>query len=253
MKIFQEFFFGLGAYGKAFSFSNRHRMWGYYAIPAVLNLLLLGAVGWLAWEYTADLSHFLSEWFGVGRAEGRWAQALEFFVLAVVRLSTLFFFLKIYKYLMLALLSPAFSFIGGKVQDLLHGTEAPFSWRQLLSDMARGMAVAARSLFWELLLTGLLVALSFIPVLAPFTALLLVLLEWYFLGLSMADVRHEYKRLNARDALRVSRRRKGLVLGIGAGMYLFLLVPLLGVLLAPIFGMVAAGIAFYELEDARPL
>lgn len=249
MKLFRDFFKGLGYYKKAYHFSNEHRMWKYYALPAVFNILVLTAMIWAAWNYTADVGYFFKEWFGIGTAEGWWQVALEYTVLIVVRVLTALVFFKFYKYLMLILLSPALSFIAGKVQDRLHGTEQPFSWKQLWQDVWRGIAVAIRSIFLEILLITLLTVLSFIAVLSPITAICLLLVEWYFLGLSMADYRHEYKRLNAKKSLAVSKKHKGLLFGIGAGMYVCMFIPLVGVIFAPMLAVVAAGIGFFEAED----
>ncbi len=249
MRIIREFLIGISHLAKAYRFVGEQRLWPMMLWPALVNALILGTTIWAAWHYTADFSFFLSEWFGIGEAELWWEKALEWTVIIVVRLLTALIFIKFYKYLMLLLLSPWLSWIGGTVQDRLHGSEQPFQLAQVFKDAIRGVVVALRSLFWELLLLILLLGLSFIPILSPFTAIALLLVEWYFLGLSMADIRHEYKKLSPKESFKVSRKRMGATLGIGGGMYLVMFIPLIGVLVAPMLSVVSAGLVFYKLED----
>lgn len=249
MGFFGELLVGINSYSKAIKFTSQHKLWGYYIIPAVINLIIVFVIGWLMYHYTSDLSLFLENLLGIGEKEGWWYDIINYGLSILLYLLILLVFLKIYKYIILTLLSPALSLLAEKTQVALTGVDsAPFSFKQLLKDVGRGISVALRSLVLEIFLTISLLLLSAIPVLTPVTSILLILLECYFLGFSMIDFHHEYQRIPAKQSFKLIRKHKGLTIGNGLGLYLIFLVPLVGITFGPMLSVVSAGIGLHKIN-----
>lgn len=246
----KQFFLGIRTYGQALAFSRRHRLWGFYVIPAMLNVLIIGGLLWLGWQY----SDLLTEWL--------WAQArfevlpewlltaLNWLIAIVVKLLVLFIFIKTYSTLVLLLLSPVLGMVAEKVQTiLLERPEPPFSVSVLLKNVLRGLLLTLRNTGIELLLVLGLGLLGFIvPLIAPVTTALIILTEAYFIGFGMIDLRNEFLGFSARQSRQLIWHRRGLAVGNGLGFLAFLLIPVVGVLMGPVVSVIAANLGIFQLE-----
>ena len=253
MGFLSKFGLAFKAYKKAVSFTSEHRLWGYYILPALINFTILFFIGWVAIAWLGDLEMILSDWIGIGNGESWWQIGLDYFLKILVYLLIAVIFLKLYKYVILILLSPALAFLAEKTQDILHGGGKPFDFQQLVKDIMRGIGMALKNLIVESLILLVLFGLSFIAILSPITTVLIVLVECYFLGLSMMDYRNEYKGLSGKESRKVARKHFGFTIGNGMGVYLLMFVPVFGVLFAPLLAVVAAGLGTCQLEEDRKL
>jgi CysZ protein len=116
----------------------------------------------------------------------------------------------------------------------------------------RGLGITLKNLIKELAFTLPLYLLALIPLITPFSTLAILLIESYFVGFSMIDYRNEFRRLSAGESNRIIKQHRGLAIGNGLAFNLLLLIPVLGVLLAPPLGAVAAGIAANQVLDKEP-
>ncbi|MFT5917612.1 MAG: CysZ protein [Bacteroidia bacterium] len=249
MNFISKFTLGISSYGKAISFVKTHRLWKFLIIPAIINLLLISGVGWLAIGSVGDLQDLISNKLGVGESDSWWSKAADISLQVVIYVLTAVVFVKSYKFLMLLLLSPALALLAEKTQNILCKNENSFEMKQFIKDVLRGIGIVIRNLAIELSLLVLLFFLSFIPIFAPFTSILIILVECYFIGFSMIDYRNEYLKLSASDSRKIIKKHRFFAIGNGLGMYLMLLVPLFGVLFAPQLAVVAGGLGIYKLED----
>lgn len=247
MGFFSELTIGLRAYKKAFKFTNTHQLWGYYIIPAFINLMIVAGIGWGIYHYTADLSHVLSGFLGIDEKEGWFWSIIDYTLLLLLYTVIILFFTKIYKVVMLILLSPVLSILAEKTQIILTGNPTkPFNFSKLLKDILRGISIAIRNLFLEITLMVLLVLLSFIPIFAPVATILLLLVEYYFLGFSMMDYHNEYYDISASESIRMIRKHKGLAVGNGFGLYMIFFLPIVGVMIGPPLAVIAAGLSMHN-------
>jgi CysZ protein len=241
-----SFFASISNYGKALSFLSKHKLWGFMLLPVALNMAMLFAMGWLAFTYNSRISEYLYAWLVPANAGESLASWIKILGTALVWLVTLFFYAKVYKYLLLMLLTPFLSLLAGKTMEVLHGREEPFVLKRFLSDIVRGIVVTLQSLAMEIGLAGLLFVLSFIPFLTPFTGTALLLVEWFFLGASMFDYYNELEGRTAKQSWQFCWKHKGATLGTGLGMYLFMLIPF-GILITPMLSVVAACLTGFGL------
>ena len=103
------------------------------------------------------------------------------------------------------------------------------------------MGIILISLNILIYLALLLLSLT-IPLFSPAFVLLVFILESFFFGASMLDYRNEYFQLSVKSSFNEIFKHKGLVLGNGLALNLFILIPFVGVLFAPSFALIAAGI-----------
>lgn len=216
-----------------------------YLLLAGIGGLVIGmAVIWGIWFYYDDIGGLLGslwpwEW---GSA---WidyvADGLTFIVLIVL------FFL-IYKYLIFIFLAPLMSVISQRVERHLKG-EIHDSGMSFPGEIARGLKLTFRNILREVLLTLLLVVVSFIlPWLAWLTAMLIFIVQAYFAGFGNMDYTLE-RYTDTSQAVDFIKRNRGFAIGNGAVFLLLLSIPLLGMFIAPFFGAVGATIGTLDLLE----
>ena len=78
-------------------------------------------------------------------------------------------------------------------------------------------------------------------------------IEFFFFGFSMIDYTNERKKMSVKESSSYIYKHKGLAIANGGIFYLMLLVPVVGLLVAPSYGVVAAAIAVHEIDNRDKL
>jgi CysZ protein len=159
---------------------------------------------------------------------------------------------KISKYVVLILLSPLFSLLSEKVEELELNQIYPFNIIQFLKDILRGSLLAIRNLFIELFLIGVFTIVGFFS--GPFAVLvvpLLWLVSAYFYGFSMIDYTCERKKMSIKESIQYIRKHRMFAIGIGSMYLLVELIPVVGMIIAPINGVVGATTGILEIEKGN--
>lgn len=240
----------------ATSFLRKHQLMHYYLFPIILcviyYLLLISSIKFFS-EYL--LEHLYGKYLTPidQKIEGFWS-FLSFFSLkklAVLLTWVISFLLttKFSKYVILILLSPVFAFLSERVDEKLTGKNYPFDLFQLIKDIFRGIVIALRNLFIELFLILILTVSSFF---AGPLAILLVPILWlissYFYGFSMMDYTSERRKYSISKSVQFVRNNKGIALGNGMMYSVFDMIPVFGLIFAPINAVVGATISIIEKE-----
>jgi CysZ protein len=210
-------------------------LWLTALIGLVLAVFIFGSAIYIShwillysFEYDKYFLGFYSKWISV----------LFLFLLA--------FFL--YKYVLLVVMSPILSKVSEKVEYHLNGVEYKKSIFSIPEEIIRGMSISIWLIMKEIFYTILLIVLSFIPGLSIITTPLIFSVQSYFLGVGTFDYYAERKHSVA-QTLVVANQNRWLILGVGAGFNFLLLVPIIGVMIAPIM----ATISLTELSSKREL
>ena len=249
MQFFREFGIGIRHYGVAFKFIRQHRLWPLLFFPCLLNLLVCLGIAYFSWSYTGDFLDYLLVQIGV-TGNSWWKIALQMLVSFFARLLLVMLYLKLFRYIVLIFFAPILAFISEKIQEISTGRKRPITVGQFVRDVLRGVRIALKNLTLEMIFTICILLLSFaIPVFAVLAPFLIYIVESYYFGFAMLDYRNEFMSLSAKESRLLINRHKGLVLGIGALFNLMLFIPFLGVLLAPVLSVVAAGLAFNEIDQ----
>lgn len=182
--------------------------------------------------------------------EGSWLKFLFIFGQVILQLVLLLFYFSLFKYLFLIIGSPLFAYLSEKTEAIMDERDLPFSFPQLLKDMARGIKLAMRNALWQTVYTLSILILSFIPLIGWFTPLIALIIECYYLGFAMLDYSCERNKLSTSQSIDFIGRHKGLAVGNGIVFYLMHTIIIVGWILAPSYAVVAATISFYKVKSS---
>lgn len=250
------FFRAIQAYAKAWPLLWSRRFRGFLLFP-VLVLVLLFIGGNILVSYAGDGLYSLAEgkltaWIS-GIPGLQWI-ATTGNILIKLLLKVLYFFLFVAfgGYIILIVMSPVYSWLSERIEAHLTGREYPFCFRQWLSEVLRGILIALRNMFWQLLLSAVFFLCSFIPVIGVLAPLAIFFASAYFYGFSFVDYAIERKRLNVKQSVKYINRNAGVVTGIGTVFALALMIPwfsLIACSFVSIWAVVAGTIAVQEEEE----
>ncbi len=243
MKLLADFRMGLQTYSEALDYIFRKKLGWFFIFPLLLNILIF----WFGWNYIGNLSSEIQQqvltYINLEDADFWGAGILQFLLTGLVWLifKLLFFLLFAYLggYIIIILLSPIFSYLSERTEQLQTGRKYPFNLRQFIRDIIRGILIALRNLSIELLLTVILFFCSFIPIIGWLSPIILFLVSSYFYGFSFMDYAIERKQLNIHDSVQFTRTNKGVVIANGFVFSLCLLIPFIGIFLSSFAAIVA--------------
>lgn len=247
--MIDTFFRGLSAYSQAPGFVSRHRLWAYIWIPSLLSLLAgLLIAGWglrSAGTFGERLAGF---WPGDWPLKGFIDSIFSVLAGLVLLIVLLFSF----RYIIMLVVSPFLGPLSEKTERILTGSPAaPFSLKAILLDLVRSLRVVLRCIAMELFYTILLLPLNLIPVIGSAAYLvLLFLIQSYYAGFGNIDPVLERRQYSVAQRVRFAGERRALIAGNGAGFVLLLLIPVIGWVLAPVYGTIAATISGIEALDS---
>lgn len=246
--MFKQITNGISSYIAAHRFISKHRMWGYLLLPGLINLILVAFTVWIAFVMGDMLSaKIMSTMPDID--EGFWQGTLSFVMAFIVRIILFFIYALIYKNIVLILMSPVMALLSEKVERLATGKEYPFQMKQFVRDVWRGVRIALKNLIIELTIIVCLSLMTFIPILGWIAPLFIFVIQSYFYGYSMMDYTNERKKWTMRESSAYIYQNKWLAMTNGAVFYLILLIPFVGWVFAPCYGVIAATLAMLKLED----
>lgn len=259
MSILRGFFAGIGVYGKAAGILFSRKFWWFLFFPLLVLLLVFFVGQWLVGMAGDSLAGMVQERLG-GWLEGiAWLQWLNgvagFFVRILLRIVYFFLFVNFGGYLMLIVLSPVYSWLSERTEAFLSGREYPFSLKQLMWEILRGIGIALRNMLFQSLFTLLLLLFAFIPLVGLLSPIALFLISSYFYGFSFVDYAIERKRFNVKESVRYVNKNAGLVTGVGSVFALSLMLPWISVgvcSFVSLLSVVAGTVAIHNFaEDSR--
>jgi len=260
MKLLNNFSLGFKSFGEGFKFIFKHKMGWTLLVPVALTIIFF----WLGFESTSYLideaknylldilnlknnSFFLSEYLKM---------FLSGFLWIIIEIIFFVIFTYVNGYLVLAILSPLLAIISEKTEKIVLGKTYPFSIHQLIHDIIRGILIIFRNLFYELFFNLLLIIVTLIPVLGQIIGIIspfiLFGISSYFYGFSFIYYSSERHNLSVKESVAYVRKNGGLALSNGSIFSLFLIIPVLGSLIAGIVAIVStvsATLAVIEINQ----
>ena len=239
-----DFFQGFTLLGRAFGLIFRSpRLFLLSTLCAIVTFVSLGALVVLLWRYTPGLvSHFFA------RPESVYLQPLWYLVLVLTFVVLLVVGANAVPPL---LLTPLQDPISEATEELCGGPPSPpFSLGAFLRGLVTGITHTLARLFFLVLGLLVLAPLNLIPGVGSilWTALGSLWSMMWMAGEHLAApmTRHLYPFSEVR---RMLRERRALCLGLGAGVYLLLWVPVLNTFFLPV-AIVAGTLLYRGLRDA---
>jgi CysZ protein len=259
--MMNQFTTGIWHSVKALSFMFSRGLWHYYLYPILVSILFYALLIGLMIQYAYStvkllLSPYIPE--KMPEINGFWdflniIGNISVYGAAAVLISLLTLFLasRFSKYIVLMILAPVFSVLSEKIDSKISGQVYQFEWIQLIKDMLRGIAIALRNLFIELVWTAIItVATIFSGGIALIASPLLFVISAYFYGFSMIDYTCERRKLSIQEGVQFVRKYKWFALGNGIVYLITDMVPGIGSVLAPVNGICGATTGILELEKA---
>ncbi len=252
--MLKEIITSIQAYLQTHRFIIKHRLWKWIFIPGFIYAVLFCMGIYLFWVSSSSAIEFMlvktgvKEW--MDKMQNSWLSFLLIFGQLVLHLVLMLFYFSLFKYIFLIIGSPLFAYLSEKTESIMEGREFPFSFKQLMKDIVRGIRLALRNMLWQTVYTISILILSFIPLIGWVTPLLALLVECYYLGFSMLDYSCERNKLSTAQSILFIGRHKGLAIGNGIIFYLMHIIPVLGWILAPSYAVIAATISLYNSKNA---
>lgn len=255
MSIIRGFFTGIRVYGKALDILFHPGFRWFLLFPLLFLLLIFWGGEWLVSSAGDSLSGLLESrltlWLG-GISWLSWLSGVVGFVIKVLlKIAYFFVFLTFGGYLLLIVMSPVYSWLSERTEAHLTGRKYPFSFRQLLWEMSRGILIALRNMIFQVFISLVLLLCSFIPLVGLLSPFAMFLVSAYFYGFSFIDYAVERKKFNVKQSVRYMNKNAGLVTGIGTVFALSLLIPWISIVVCSFVSLlsVIAGTVFvYENE-----
>ncbi len=275
MNFLRQLGLGFRNYGKAIGYIRTHKLYWYFPIPALL-MLVIYFIG-------SEVSHWQASWDPQkGCLECvTMNDTIWFIIKLLISIFIGLTLMKFSKYIVVILLSPLFSILSEKVEKDLTGNKYPFSLRQTIHDVKRGVRIALRNIIWTYVFISIILLVTFFgwenPRASPFFYLSYFIVFFYY-GFSFIDYINERRRLDIVQSIHFMRNHRGLAIAIGSIYSLLILVPVdIGVMLdysnfleapfetlgasllqvllwflasvSPILAIVAATLSMHELVD----
>lgn len=242
--MFKDIIISIQAYAKAHQLIRKHKLWKWIIIPGLLYCILFV---FAAFQFVAFAENLIG-WIIVKSGLSVWIAKTHSGLLGfiftfwnIVFLIILFIYcFSLFKYFFLIVGSPIFAYLSEKTESIITGHDFPFSFKQLLKDMARGIMLALRNTLWQTVYMVSILLFSCLPVLGWMTPLLAILIECYYYGFSMLDYSMERHKKTSSQSIHFIGTHKGLAIGNGLVFYLLHLLPFVGWVLAPSYAVIAA-------------
>ena len=246
-----------------------------YLVPFLFSILIVGSIFSFTGDLVRSIADPLVEMFSLTTPESTPDAVLEkmlyflkiageYALYGILYLFSYYLFFKLQKYVVLIAMAPLMAYVSEKAEEKLLGNTYEFKWGIFILDIWRGVRIALKNLFLELILlllvtivvSGLSAVFTPLAVIAaPLSAILMFIVSAYYYGYSSFDYLNERRRISISEGNRLIWANKALVVGNGAFFSLLILIPFLGIILAPILCPVGAVISaqknFYEKKETE--
>ncbi len=250
MIFFEQLFLAFKYYGETFRFIDKHNLYRYFIIPAILGLGVGLFIAWLVWATSEQVISGILSRFDFRQLSGFWGDTVEFLFKSIILGLTISGYLKIFRYSLILVLTPSFMQLSRRIQSIELGEMTGVTFNQFIRNILRSAELTVMNFVRDLFVTSLTIVvvliLTWTVPLAPFA---IFLAECYFFGYSMIDYRNQFLSMTIKESRRVIRKNVGLAVGNGICFHFILLIPLLGIMFGPALALIAAGISIDEVGN----
>jgi len=253
--MLKEIIVAIQSFAQAHKFIVKHNLWKWILIPGLIYTILFMIGIYLFWITSNSAIEFVllktgaKSW--LDRMQDSWLYWLFIIGQLIFRLVLLLFYFSLFKYIFLIIGSPVFAFLSEKTESIIEEKDFPFSFKQLMLDIARAVKIAVRNMLWQTVYVITIVILSFIPLFGWVAPLVSLFVECYYFGFSMLDYSSERNKMSAQQSIEFISRHKGLAIGNGMVFYMMHLIPLAGWIFAPSYAVIAATLSLFHARKSH--
>jgi len=255
---------GFKGYFKALELLFSKGFMKYMLFPLLLNILIF----WVGMSQIMDLAvtarHAFINWIDFGNVDF-WGSdflrgALSGIITALIYVLFFISFAYLGGYIIIIILSPLFSVISEKTENVLagHKIDYPFELKQFIKDVFRGIGIAVRNVLFE---TGIMILVFIAGLILSFISwigvIFMFFISSYFYGFSYMDYSNERYKRNIKESVSFMRKYKWVAVVNGSLFALVLFIPYIGVALSSfiaVISVIAGTASMFEikkLEDAE--
>jgi len=241
VKLGEQLFLAFKSYGLAFRTLDKYRLWTILILPSFLSLFIAILIGILAWTTSDDILSYVIRRFPINDYDSQVGNFFEIIASIGIRGLTFFFYLKLFRYLILILLSPVFVNVSNVLYGSIQAKNQKMNIWSYCFCSFRGIKFAIRNFVLELLVTIILLIISLIIFwIFPLVPILILIVESYYFSIVLMDYRFEKDGLSMKEVIKNGRKMPGIPIGIGLIFNLILLIPLIGVVFGPVLALIAS-------------
>jgi len=234
------------AYLSAFSYARKFGLFRYLWLSGFISLLIGGGIFLLAYSLSDNIGNILNGWWNWEWGSdviNKVSNVVSGLLVGVVGLF-------LYKYIVIIIIGPIMSPLSERLEEGLLGISdgEALSLARIMKEMIRGTTLALRNLIRELFFTILLLIVSLIPIMALATTPLIYIVQSYYLGFGNMDYYLE-RHFGFKDSIHFVRKYRWVAITNGALFILTLLIPILGLFLAPFLCTIAATVACVQRNE----
>lgn len=238
------------AWKQARHLSQQHRLLKEMIVPGIVYACLFLVGIYFFFRSANDVTDWIGRTIGVAdwlqQERSEWLSFLFVMNGMMLQLLLVLIYFSWFKYLILILGSPLFTYVSEKTEVLVDGQEHRFEWKDVKADAARGISLALRNAGWQTVYLAGLVILCFVPVIGWITPLIALALECYYYGFSMLDYSLARIGYNRFQSFQFVQGHKGLAIGTGiVFLSMHLLLPF-----APVYAIISATLSIQAIKRA---
>lgn len=228
---------GASAYFSAFKIIRDYSLWKYVIISGLISAIFGFVIFYSIWQSADYVGDWLGSFYSWDFGKSVFDKVVDYFAGGVMIVLALL----LYKYVIMVIVSPFMSMMSEAIEKKENHdyTSPAFTLSKFISDLLRGLRIALGNLIKELSLTIAIFLVGLFPLFTIATPVLLFLVQSYYAGFGNIDYYLE-RHASVRESKRFVSHNKGLAIGNGAVFMLLLLIPVIGLFLAPALGTVAA-------------
>lgn len=239
--MLDEFVLGLQYYFKALGVFWKQRLALYLIFPLLFNLGLF-IIGFVA---VGDLNDYLINLLDdqyhlreidIWGSEGL-GEFLYWFWWLVLKIIYFFIYSILSGNIIMIFMSPVLAYLSERVERSYSGNDYPFRFSTFLRESIRGLVIALRNMFWQIMWMILFFFLGMMPLLGAFVPFAIILMSSYFYGFSFLDYNNERQQMSVKASVSFMRNHKALAIANGLPFTLVLLIPFVGGIIASFFSI----------------
>ncbi len=259
MGFWKQIGIGFGGYFKALNLLFTKGFFKYMFFPLLLNIIIF----WVGLSFIVDLADLASnsfvDWINISEGDFWGAGTLSLIskglISFIVYVLFLFIFVYFGGYLIIIILSPVFSIISEKAEHVLtnHAYDYPFSFKQLIKDIGRGIGLALRNVTYEsLIMVAVFIGGIILSFVSWIGVIFMFFVSSYFYGFSYMDYSNERYKRNIRESVKFTRKYKWVAVVNGSMFALVLFIPYIGTALSAfvsVLSVIAATASMVEIRN----
>jgi CysZ protein len=247
--LLKEIVIAFQGWDEARLFIKQYRLFKWILVPGFIYTVLFIVGMFFFWQSSDSVISWVSNRLGIEswlqKERSEWLSFLFVMTGMMLRLILVLFYFSFFKYLILIIGSPAFSYLSEKTEAIIEGKEHGFNWPELKKDCTRNIKLALRNCGWQSVYLLALIILSLVPVVGWITPVVALFMECYYFGFSMLDYNFARLGLNPQQSISFIGRHKGLAIGNGLLFYLMHIV----LILAPAYAIIAATLSVQKIKE----